>query len=1409
MNLLREEKGKRFKCGSRKLLAILLCLLMVLSIVPIISIASAEDVSAISTGVDLVGVSSGATPTFGKFVGSNSFFNENQATYEILGNIREYHPWVWTEWTAGDQADSIGDYSNTIKSMNPQATFMNTWGVFDNYYKTMYEKGIELTLCVTGGANDANARPSYQDPDGTRTEHPASYLGHAQSMFQLVARYGSNAEIDPALVRVAVGTEKRIGLGYIKYYENYNEPNLHGFTGGEFAAMLSADYDGHMGTLGPGVGVKAADPNAKLVMGGIAGIMYNATPHRNSDNYDPEFLQDMLEWFDKNRTLEQWKAAHGGSEEGYEKYPFDVLSTHSYCTTSTAAHGISPEADHMYEKVKGYVEYCNTNFPGKEVWLSEFGWDSAQGSPWSATVNSTVNTGLTGPEVQGRWLVREYLMLAAAGIDKARQFMIPDTSNDSNNPMWFATCGMVYGLQGSTNFKPSWYYVGTMSHVLKDASMDDIEIIADGGWTASGGGVSGVETNGPWALKFASTKSTDQIYALWLPTSLGDMGGANTLDYSVVVPAGYSHATLITMKDKTKWGERTDVSGLIEDGKISVPIGEKPVFLVLSEDEYYSPVYDYIHPHNFDTYTLTPNSGDPSFLFDENRANINSTPAPNMSNSWSPGGVHRYAVIDLSARYNLTNVFVWDRDGALAAGKVFAIHAYTGSGTPILPQDGMTSEQAFAMLQTAEWERVAWFDFATWDIWSEAIVDVETRYLVVGFEDGPSEFHANPWPVDWLPVPEMVLRGALAKGEIPPPPPPEPPIIPVVFDPKPDADEFRFLFDNDFDDGIIKAHTVGGAFTVIDGENADGTDGKILKVEGSVHNPGYMIPGSALSSMEHNRWYYIDYKFMLEDAASGPTMFLVADDSWMPVYTIGLGGGNTIKPIYSPDGDTVVVVPGQWHQIKAKVMIDSANNIGYEIFYDGRLIGSFKTPLPTKLPLDFLGIYMTAYPDTGRSTFYYDDVWVYTRNSSDTLLNATFDRLRDGMLKHGDDGLYMRDIYSRDAEIFQPKADDAFYLGDGDKLLKVTERTWMFDTTGTDTMQEIKVGEDYVFELSFFYEDANDGWTKTPTLLFVYNYWMLHAFANTDWTGGLWVLEQSWDGVEDFSAINIKPTPDEWHRYAVKYRFETVSKITYSFFYDDMVTPIVTVTLDAAVPGGMSYHTDNLISSMGFMVGSEGINMSEYPLYINDVLLYRGDIRPWPDKYGGIVPPVDCCDGTCVDCSCTDCDKTGPGECCEQKTFTVTFLDWDGAVLYSQSVAHGFGADIPADPVRTGYTFLGWYLGEAPYDFYTPVTNSITLVAHWQEIPIAIPITSLRIVTRAGAAITTQTIPRNSTMQFDYIVNTNALREGIVWSLSSTAFATVNTETGLVTTKSLSGTVVLTATDPPSGVSHSIVLRIT
>ena len=69
---------------------------------------------------------------------------------------------------------------------------------------------------------------------------------------------------------------------------------------------------------------------------------------------------------------------------------------------------------------------------------------------------------------------------------------------------------------------------------------------------------------------------------------------------------------------------------------------------------------------------------------------------------------------------------------------------------------------------------------------------------------------------------------------------------------------------------------------------------------------------------------------------------------------------------------------------------------------------------------------------------------------------------------------------------------------------------------------------------------------------------------------------------------------------------------------------------------------------------------------------------------------------------------------------TVTFLDWDGTILDTQTVAYGGNATAPANPTRTNYVFAGW---DTPF---TAVTENLTVTALYHSSSAsATPTTSL------------------------------------------------------------------------------------
>jgi len=67
-----------------------------------------------------------------------------------------------------------------------------------------------------------------------------------------------------------------------------------------------------------------------------------------------------------------------------------------------------------------------------------------------------------------------------------------------------------------------------------------------------------------------------------------------------------------------------------------------------------------------------------------------------------------------------------------------------------------------------------------------------------------------------------------------------------------------------------------------------------------------------------------------------------------------------------------------------------------------------------------------------------------------------------------------------------------------------------------------------------------------------------------------------------------------------------------------------------------------------------------------------------------------------------------------QKIWTVTFNSNGGSDVAAATVDNGQAVAQPANPTRAGFDFVEWQLNSVVYDFATPVTANITLVATWE-----------------------------------------------------------------------------------------------
>jgi hypothetical protein len=310
----------------------------------------------------------------------------------------------------------------------------------------------------------------------------------------------------------------------------WGSPRDH-FTPYQLAAMASAVFDGHMGTMGSTFGARQADSSMQIVLAGLTSI-------------SPDYPKAIKLWADVHRK---------GS------FPADVISFHHYCnsgggqTNQAGVTGISPEADNLKARLQEIIRWRNRQLPEKEVWLTEFGWATRDDSPYSAIGHTLWPHRVNVAELQAIWLVRAYLAGAAAGIDRMFMFMLSDEPEAGP----FKSCGLI---DQHKQPKTSWYYVATLAHALK-------------GMVFSGEIASGDPD--VWIYRFTTPDDSRSAYVLWCPTSDGT--GVN--GFKLSVERSPKQAYLIELAPGLPEGKTSRLN--LTHGNALVQVSERPVFILV------------------------------------------------------------------------------------------------------------------------------------------------------------------------------------------------------------------------------------------------------------------------------------------------------------------------------------------------------------------------------------------------------------------------------------------------------------------------------------------------------------------------------------------------------------------------------------------------------------------------------------------------------------------------------------------------------------------------------------------------------------------------------------------------------------------------------------------------------------
>lgn len=459
---------------------------------------------------------------------------ERSLYFSPFSNVRHYLDWQQIEQDKGKYG------------YNP--TPRGGWK-YDEIYEWCKANHITVLACIKTIPNwlletypeDKRDRENVPAPYGADLSDPASYIEFGKLAFQYAARYGSNPDVDPSLVHVQPvphynPNKKRIGTGLVEYIECNNEPNrwwkpnkIAQQTASEYAANLSAFYDGHQGRLGKDVGVKNADPNMKVVMGGIAAA-------------DPAFVQEMIEWCRKHR---------GTKPDGRVDLCFDIINYHHYShnrdeeKSRPKQRGVAPELSDATDLAKRFVSMANQDAYGIEVWNTEVGYDVNQHSVQKAIPIKNKSAYIT----QADWNLRNALLYARNGVSKLFFYMLHDLS--ANSTTQYASSGFV-DKEGSLSAKPSWNYLAQAKEILGEFYYQNT-----------------IDTD-PFVDEYRLDDR--KIYVLVVPDETG-----RTVDYQLEVGDETKQVKVYHLQANSTSAKTTTET--VVNGKISLTVSETPIFV--------------------------------------------------------------------------------------------------------------------------------------------------------------------------------------------------------------------------------------------------------------------------------------------------------------------------------------------------------------------------------------------------------------------------------------------------------------------------------------------------------------------------------------------------------------------------------------------------------------------------------------------------------------------------------------------------------------------------------------------------------------------------------------------------------------------------------------------------------------
>ncbi len=230
-----------------------------------------------------------------------------------------------------------------------------------------------------------------------------------------------------------------------------------------------------------------------------------------------------------------------------EKNYFDCIAIRRYSVQPDGSANSYPEnmRTNYLSGIQDLIDYRNINLPGKEIWITEFGFDA------STKRSSTTRPLWTSLEdsVQADYIVRSFLLFSAMDLNRAYLFFF----DDLDEPTFHGASG----IMRHSKPKPSYYALRHLYQTLGEYRFARI-VRRDEGNLFAYDYVRGADAN-------------DHVLVVWSPTEDG-----KSSKQWIDLPVKPVNVERLAM---TESPAPSIPIGLYQDGKLQVAVDGSPVFI--------------------------------------------------------------------------------------------------------------------------------------------------------------------------------------------------------------------------------------------------------------------------------------------------------------------------------------------------------------------------------------------------------------------------------------------------------------------------------------------------------------------------------------------------------------------------------------------------------------------------------------------------------------------------------------------------------------------------------------------------------------------------------------------------------------------------------------------------------------